>query len=252
MITNFYNVILSETYILKKSQIPRWALGIAVLLLSYLLKESTKLRFELSGSHYFTSQLLLGVIVIVVFFPIIIGGVVGSKDYEWATWGMKLTSVGRSRLLAVKMFVILAASVFVTSLALVLGLIFDFNASALSLSYLVFYQLIATIYIGFFWGTITFIVSVITKSLTFSIVITYSYVLLEPLFYTHLSEDIRLFLPIWNQRSFLYELFPSGGGVLIIPYFEYNHPWSGLAIFTLYLIITILAIFFVIRKKEFE
>ncbi len=242
--------VYGESYILLNSQIIKWVTGISIVVLSFLLKEAVDLRYN-QVDNYFTTQLLLSVVVVVIFFPILIGGFVGTKDYEWRTWGAKLLPMNRKRIVLIKLFVILAASVLITVIGLMIGLFYDIIHN-IQFSEKIFYQVLATIYVCFFWGTVAFLIGIITKNFALSTIIPFSYLLLEPVLYTKINSSLLIGLPFWNQRSYLQNIFSTSNGVIIIPEFDYNPSWVGFCIFTAYLIVTCFLLFYVVRRKQFE
>lgn len=247
--TTFLKQVYGEAYILLKCPTIKWIIGISIVVLSFFLKEAVDLRYS-DVANYYTTQLLLSIVVVVIFFPILIGGFIGSKDYEWRTWGAKLLPISRKRIVIIKLCVIFGVSVLITVIGLIIGLFYD-TVHQVHFSEMVFYRALSTIYVCFFWGTLAFLIGMITKNFALSAIIPFSYLFFEPILYTKMNSTFLSWLPFWNQRSFLQPIFRTNDGVIIIPNFDYNPSWVGFGIFTAYFLVTCLLLFYIVRRKEF-
>lgn len=257
----FYSVITEAKIFLKLKSIIVILL-VYILFLSYFLKESVLIYKSTPDgtfdSIYYISQLLLVTCIFGSCIISIIAGIVGSMDYSWITWNLSILKTSRSKIIFTKLVFLSLICFIISIISYILGLVFTIFMSdhGLQLGDILnsIYQLFLTIYICIFWAVLSFTISYLCKNILTGSIACILFIIFEPVLYKHINSNIKMFLPIWNQRSILYEFFKSlnNGGILIIPYDNYNNIILSLTIFNTIIIILLILLLWGAKKKSFE
>ena len=255
------HLVKAEMRILIRLRSVQAACLIAVLAVSEQFRAAVSLS-TISGNGvsdplFYLSQFLLGLIVLGNCAIIVIGGVLGATDFPWKTWGVKLSHGSRRQMVLAKILVVLFASLVVSSVIFIAGILASIgkgiNAFTLSDLYRSLGQLVATIYILFYWGVMALTLCYYTESLAFGVAFCLIYGFLERLAATYLGSAAKVFLPVWNQNGFLAPLFSNidNGSIIVMPD-NYSHPLISLVVFSFYLVIAILPLGYMVQRRDYE
>lgn len=212
---------------------------------------------DAAGPIYYVSQLFLALIVLGNCTTIIAGGALGANDFPWRTWGIKLVHVSKEKLIWAKILALCALSVITAITVCTSGYLLSVAKNVAAYSYYSFFlslkQLAATAYILFYWGVLSFTLCYGTQSFAFGATICLIYSFFERMIYSFTPQFIKSILPVWNQNGFLSRLFSNcAHGAVIIPPDSYFDPLISICIFSAYIVIALVLLFYLALHREYE
>ncbi|CEE02963.1 putative membrane protein [Caldibacillus thermoamylovorans] len=180
---------------------------------------------------YFSSVYLLSFNVIGSILYIVVGALLGYKEYSWNTFHMLVNSNSRIKIFYYKSITIFIISFVLSVIACIFGILIHMflGSSGQLISFQLFTQVITISIIGFLWGEVAFILSLITRNLLLSIVALFLISFFEPIIYQYFPQGILKFFFVYNQKGILNMQFSNlvEGSYLIITPSQYpDLPWS--------------------------
>lgn len=205
---------------------------------------------------YFSSVFLLNSTIFGSFFYIALGAFLSYSEFSWNTFSLLISANRRSVVFFYKSFYILIVSVVFNFLILLFGMFIHLYIGVPSeiLSWQSIFQFIVVSLMCLFWAEISFVVSLITKNITFTVSILYITNIFEPMLYQSVHHKILDYFPVFNQKGILYRLFSNleDGSFLIVPSFDYPNIFWSISYLLLCLMIFILIGYLTLKKKSFE
>jgi hypothetical protein len=200
---------------------------------------------------YYTSQLLITLSQFNVFFIIIIGALLGSCDYDWDTFSIRLINTNRVQLCISRIISLLSVVIAMIFINVIMGLFFDNLSNTIEIfSVRLLLKYLGVLLIVFFWGIFSLTLSFVTKSFTISSTFVIGYIFMESFMARFLPESILKVLPVWNQKSFLKHFFDKNEGAVTIIQQQFGNYTTSLLLIMCYLLLLIFV--YVIGCKRME
>lgn len=181
--------------------------------------------------NYFISVFLLSLSIIGVLSIIAIGAFLISEEITWNTFHLSIVQYGRAKVYFIKII-----SIFVASLLLIFGTIIFAIAIHLYVgapgeifNLDIGIQIAFILFMMFFWGVITLVTTLFTKSAVFSTFLLFVINFFEPIVYTHLDPDLLKYFIVFNQKGILSIAFSNLTNDSFIMVLENEYPsfiWS--------------------------
>lgn len=251
MFLRIVNYMKAEFIFIFKHPATKWSMILALVIYSYIIKTSSKMISKVNG--FFTSQVSLTTIIILSFLTIVIGALMSCKEYDYNTYAIKLIYASRNHLILYKLLTLFVISIIYSTFGLILGMALDLLSGGLPDGFTInmFYQLLACIMALFFWGILSFLIALITKSFTFSITVCIAYTFLEAYFNNFITSGVNNLLPLWNIKNLIYKLYPTDGGIVILLN-EYKPMLNSFIIMIAYSTVILIAIIVTYKRRNFE
>lgn len=216
--------IRGETYKIKGNILLRISLLIPLLIMIYIIFDPFP-YMELQISSYFSSSFLLLLGTFGVIPCIVLGALLGYGEVESNTLHLLVNSVGRIRLFYLKTLYILMFSFTLVLITTLIGLIVHVYVGAPGqiMSIQTLGQIFIVSIICFCWGQLSFIFSLITKNIMYSIIVLFMINFFEPIIYYYINKDILKYLVVFNQKGILSPFFSNliEGSYIIVPNLDY-------------------------------
>lgn len=245
------NNLKSDGLILLHSNLIRSSLLISGLIVAFILSTAGSLVKVSSNAGYYTSQLLITFTQFNVFFLVIVGSFLGAMDYDWKTYSIRLINSKRITLCFSRLLLILISSFIFIIAHVILGSIFDSIGKTIEVpSWNILLKYMSVLLVAFFWGCLSFFISLLTRSFALASSIGISYLLLESYFNRFFPETLIKILPVWNQKSLLKPFFMEAEGAVALIQLQFGEQQLSLTIFVLYNVLAVVLSFIFFLKME--
>lgn len=249
-ISNFKNNVIADFLILFKSNFVRSSILVALLLYSFVLYSASDLQSITSSKGYYTSQMLITITFLNLFLIIIIGAMLGAKDFEWKTFNIRFVDTSRTKIAFCRIFVILICSIVFVVTSILIGSIFDMLANTLeTLSLFQVTKYAVVVLVLFFWGLLAYLISFVSTKFSVGTTLCVGYLFMESFLEKYIPNEIIKIFPVWNHKNLLKYYFDENEGAVAI---VLNHQGDSVLSFVMILIFLFLILFLILRfsKKE--
>lgn len=252
MLSQIKNNIKADALVVRKSTFVKGAAWVCAIIIAFVLYTSSKIMNEMSSAGYYASQLLITLAQFNVFAGIIIGAILGAKDFDWQTYSVRLTNTQRIVLYASRIATLLLCAIALMILHLLIGFLFDMLAGTAEIISVVFiYKILCVTLIVFLWSCASYALAFSTKSYTIASSMGIGYLLAESFFGRFFPEELLHILPVWNQKSLLKYFFPANEGAVAIIQQTFGNYKTSLMVILGYLILLLCFLLILTKRKQY-